>query len=129
VQYLFSSHKKIRYNKIKNILRAIKNKKIKNDVWLRIDGAILHVASHNIKSAKKLLNMARDIGFRRSGIISLGKNRIVMELISTENIEAIVSKKGKLVIDEDYFKVLIMEGNKKLEKTWEKIDKLDKKIR
>ena len=47
-----------------------------------------------------------------------------MELVSTENIEAIVSKKGRLVIDEDYLKVLIKEGNAKLEKTWGKIDRL-----
>ena len=130
VQYLFSSHKKIKYNEINNILRTIikKIKKIKNDVWLRVDGAILHVASNNMDSARKLLNTARDIGFRRSGIISLGKDRVTMELVSTENIEAIVSKKGKLLIDEGYFRVLIEEGNAKLEKTWEKVDKLHKAL-
>jgi len=128
VQYLFNSHKKIQSNKIndtiKKILKIIKLKKIKNDVWFRVDGAILHVASSNIDSARKLLNIARDIGFRRSGIISLGKNRVTMELISTEKIEAIVSRNGKLLIDGDYFKVLVKEGNNKLGKTWEKIEKL-----
>lgn len=132
VRYLFTSHKKIIYNETKNILRMItkkiKLKKIKNDVWFRMGGAILHVASNNINSAKKLLNTARDIGFRRSGIISLGKNRVTMELVSTENIEAIVSKKGKLVIDEDYFEILVKEGNRKLEKTWGKVDKLHKAL-
>ena len=128
VQYLFSSHKKIKYNEIKKILKTIKSKKIKDDVWFRMGGAILHVASNNIDSARKLLNAARDIGFRRSGIISLGKNRVTMELVSTENIEAIVSKKGKLLIDEGYFRVLIEEGNAKLEKTWEKVDKLHKAL-
>jgi len=104
VQYLFTSHTKI-----------------KNDVWFRMSGAILHVASNNKDSARKLLNAARDIGFRRSGIISLGKNRVTMELVSTENIEAIVSKNGRLVIGEDYLGVLIKEGNVKLEKAWKKI--------
>lgn len=126
VQYFVTSHKKTDFNKIKNI---IINKKLpKNDVWFRMDGAILHVASGNIDSAKKLLNTARDIGFRRSGIISLGKNRVTMELVSTENIEAIVSKKGRLVIGEDYLRVLIKEGNVKLEKTWKKIDNLHNEL-
>ena len=132
VQYLFSSHKKIKYNEIKNILRAInakiKLKNMKDDIWFRMGGAILHIASNNTDSARKLLNIARDIGFRRSGIISLGKNRVTMELVSTENIEAIVSKKGRLVIDEDYLKVLVKEGNAKLEKTWKKIDKLHRTL-
>ena len=47
-----------------------------------------------------------------------------MELISTEKIDALVSKNGKILIDEDYFKILVKEVNKKLEKTWEKIDRL-----
>jgi tRNA(Phe) wybutosine-synthesizing methylase Tyw3 len=132
VQYLLSSHKKIKPNEtediLKTIIKKIKLRKIKGDIWLRVDGAILHVASDDITNAKKLLNIARDIGFRRSGIISLGKNRVTMELISTERIEAIVSKNGKLVIGGDYFKVLVEEGNKKLEKTWEKIDKLQKAL-
>tara|TARA_Y100000310_G_scaffold144397_1_gene143687 strand:+ start:3553 stop:4143 length:591 start_codon:yes stop_codon:yes gene_type:complete len=133
VQYLFATHEKIKHNEIKNILRTIikkiKLKNIKNDVWFKVDGAILHVASSNVDSARKLLNTARDIGFKRSGIISMGKNRVTMEFVSTEKIEAIVSKNGKLIIDEDYFKVLVKEGNKKLEKTWEKIERLYKELK
>jgi len=128
VQYLLNSHKKIKYNALKKplktIITKIKLRKIKNDVWFKVDGAILHIASNNINSAKKLLSTARDIGFKRSGIISVGKNRVTIELISTEKIETIVGKNKKLLVGEDYFKVLIKESNKKLEKTWKKIDKL-----
>jgi tRNA wybutosine-synthesizing protein 3 len=121
VQYLFCSHKKIQYKEIKKI----KAKKLpKKDVWFKVQPVILHVACKNINNAKKLLNLARDIGFRRSGIISIGKSKIILELISTEKIEAIVSKNGRLVIDENYFKILVKEGNKKLENTWKKIDRL-----
>ncbi|HJO02235.1 MAG TPA: tRNA wybutosine-synthesizing 3 family protein [Candidatus Woesearchaeota archaeon] len=125
VQYLFRSHKKTKYNEIKNII----NKKLpKNDVWFIVAPVILHVACNNIENTKKILNIARDIGFKRSGIISVGKNKIIMELISTEKIETIVSKNGKLLVDEDYFKVLVKEGNEKLEKTWKKIDRLYNKL-
>lgn len=128
VQYLFCSHKKIKHNNIKKTLKTIitkiKLKKIKNNVWFKIDPVILHVACENINNAKKFLNTARDIGFRRSGIISIRKDKIIMELISTEKIETIISKNGKLLIDENYFSVLVKEGNKKLENTWEKIKKL-----
>ena len=122
VEYLFCSHKKIKYNEIKKILKL--KKELKNDVWFKVQPVIIHVACNDIKNTKKILNIARDIGFRRSGIISIGKNKVIMEIISTERIDAIVGKNRKLLIGEDYFKVLIKEGNKKLEKTWEKIDKL-----
>lgn len=127
VEFLFCSHKKIHYNQIKKAIISNYNKKNieKNDVWLKVQPAILHVSCKNIDCARRLLNTARGVGFRRSGIISIGKSKIIVELISTERIEAIASKNGKLVIDEEYFKVLVKEGNKKLEKTWEKIDKLN----
>ena len=122
VKYLFCSHKKIQYNNLKKIIK--KRKFPKNDVWFRVEPVILHVACKNLENAKKLLNIARNIGFRRSGIISVGKSKIIMELVSTEKIDAIVSKNRKLLIDENYFKVLVEEGNEKLERTWKKIDKL-----
>ena len=125
VEYLFCSHNKIKNDEFKKIMKISLPK---NDVWLRVDGAILHVACKNLESAKKLLNVARDAGFRRSGIISMGKNRVTLELISTEKIEAIIGKNGKLLADEDYLKALIKEGNKKLEKTWGKIGKLGKEL-
>jgi len=144
VQYLFATHKKTNYNEIKKIInktqenqrfsghrksKGFSSELPKNDVWFKVEPVILHIASENLNSAKKILNTARDIGFRRSGIISLGKNRVTMEFVSTEKIETIVSKNGKLVIDGDYFKILIKEGNQKLEKTWEKIERLYKKVK
>lgn len=124
VKYLFCSHNKIKNNELNDLIRIIKSKMPKEDVWLKVQPVILHVSCKNIDCAKKLLNIARAIGFRRSGIISIGKSKIIVELVSTEKIEAIVCKNGKLLIDEDYFKILIKEGNNKLEKTWKKIDKL-----
>jgi len=129
VQYLFHSHKKINNNEFKKILKIIKSKKLtKDDIRFKVQPVIIHIACNNINNANKLLSVARDIGFRRSGIISIGKYKIIMELISTEKIETIISKNGKSLIDENYMKVLIKEGNQKLEKTWKKIDKLYNKI-
>ena len=120
IEWLFSDHNKINFNEIRKTL----DKLPKNDVWFRLQPAILHVACKNSVLSSKFLNIARDIGFRRSGVISLGKSKLILELISTEKIETIISKNKKLLIDESYFKILISEGNKKLEKTWKKIDKL-----
>ena len=120
IEWLFSDHNKINFNEIRKTI----DKLPKNDVWFRLQPAILHVACKNSVLSSKFLNIARDICFRRSGVISLGKSKLILELISTEKIETIISKNKKLLIDESYFKILISEGNKKLEKTWKKIDKL-----
>jgi len=119
-KWIFSTHNKTSFKEIKNSIHRLP----KEDIWFKMEPTILHVACKNIETAKNFLNLARDIGFRRSGIISIGKNRFVLELISTENINTIISKNGKLLINEIYFKILINEGNRKLERTWEKINKL-----
>ena len=127
VQYLFCSHLKITYNQLKKILYL--KKLPKDDIWFRVESAILHVACKDAEGALKLLKAAREVGFRRSGIISLGKNRATIELVSTEKIDAIIAKNKKLLVNGDYLKILIKEGNKKLERAWEKIEKLRYKLK
>lgn len=122
VQYLFCSHEKTNFRKIKTSIKKLPNE----EVWLRVEPAILHIACKNIEKGSKLLNLARDIGFRRSGIISIGKSKIILEIVSTEKIEALLGKNKELLIGEKYLNILIKEGNKKLEKTWKKINRLEK---
>jgi len=100
----------------------------KDDIWFRVESAILHVACKDAEGALKLLKAAREVGFRRSGIISLGKNRATIELVSTEKIDTIIAKNKKLLVDNDYLTILIAEGNNKLEKAWEKIEKLNNNL-
>jgi len=124
-KWLFSSHDKISFKNIKKALEKLPKK----DVWFKAEAAILHVACKDKDEAIKFLNIARDSGFRRSGIISIRKNSFILEIVSTEKIETIISKNGKLIVGEDYIKILIKENNKKLENTWEKIKKLKSKIK
>jgi len=122
VEWLFDSHSKIKFNDLKLIIKKIKN--FKENIWFKSEAAILHVVADNIENAVKLMNIARDIGFRRSGIISIKNNKVSMELISTERLEAIIAKKGNLIVTNDYLKELIKEANDKLKKTRIKISKL-----
>lgn len=114
--------------KLKNAIAKIKSRKIKNDIWLRAEAAILHVACKDVESAIKLLDTAMHSGFKRSGIISITESRVMLELISSERMDAIVSKDGKWLIDGKYLKVLIEECNNKLKGTRKKISKLYKLV-
>jgi len=67
-----------------------------------------------LKSANKLLKISSKVGLKHSGIISLKKNKIVVEIIGNEKIETIVSKNGRILVNEEYLKELVKEANKKL---------------
>lgn len=88
---------------------------------------ILHVACRTLEAAESILEKARRVGWKRSGIISLGKN-IVVELISTEKIEFPLTTQGRLLVSEDFLGVVLERANNNLKKGWVKIKELKKII-
>ena len=73
------------------------------------------------------MQLARHKGWKKSGIISLGKN--IIELVSTEIIATPIMDKGKIIVSEDYLKILVSEANKKLKQTREKIKNLENSLK
>jgi tRNA wybutosine-synthesizing protein 3 len=122
-KWLFTSHKKTNLKQIKSALKNLP----KTNVYFRFEPLILHIASDTIENAQKLVNKARSIGFKRTGIQST-KNKIITEIASTEILNTIIAKNKKLLITNDYLKVLIQEANKKLEQNNKKIRKFLKSI-
>lgn len=122
--FLFKSHDKISYSELKKALSSIKYNSL---VYFKQEAAILHVACENLESAQSLLNKAIYSGFKHSGIITI-KKKIVLELLSTERIEMPIMDKGKLLVDDKFLKILASESNRKLERTWKKIKKLEKSL-
>jgi len=125
VEWHFVSHKKTNLREIKNALKKIKTKK---DVWFRQESMIVHIASRSLEDAQKLRDIASRLGFKRSGIIASRKN-IIMELIATENLDTIIMKNGKILVNDDYLKIIIKEANKKLARTKKKIKALYKELK
>ncbi len=89
--------------------------------WLILDPPIIHVACANLNAAQKLLNIANNSGFRRSGLISI-KN-FVVEIASLDRMELPISIKGELVVPENYLKLVIDFANKKLKRAKEKLER------
>lgn len=124
--FLYRTHEKINFSEIKNQLNKIKARE-KALVYFKQEACILHVACADIKAAQKLLDKAKLAGWKKSGFIA-SKKRIVCELMSTEKIEMPIIKKGKILVPDEFLKLLVEEANKKLEKSWGKIRKLEQAV-
>jgi len=122
--FLFKSHEKISFSQLKEELGKIRYRKL---IYFKQEPCILHVACSSLVTGKILLNKARFAGWKRSGMIAEGK-RVILELMSTEKLELPVMNNRKLLIDDDFLRLLVEEANKKLERTWEKIRKLEKLV-
>jgi len=128
--FLFVSHDKISFKKLKEELDKIVsparprgNLKIK----FKLEPAIIHIACKTLEEAEKLFEIGKNAGWKRLGIIGT-RNGFTFELNSTEKLEFPIIKNKKILVDDDFLKIIIEDANKKLEISWEKIKKLEKEF-
>jgi len=121
--FLFRTHDKISFNELK---KALENIKYNGLVEFQQTTCILHVACESLKHAQDIVNKAKFAGWKRSGII--GGKRNMVELHSTESISFPIMENKKILVDDNFLKLTIEQANKKLEKTWKKIENLEKRV-
>ena len=123
--FLFRTHEKTSFNEIKKTLEKI-SKTYEGVVEFQQSCCILHVACLSLLDSQKLLTKAKESGWQRSGII--GGKRNIAELHSTESMCFPIMNHGKILVDDDFLKLVIEIANSKLDRTWDKIARLEKKI-
>ncbi len=121
-RFLGKWHREVKFKEILECLRDVKS-----DVWLISDPPIIHVACRDLRCAEELMRIANDSGFRRCGLISL--KRSVVEITSFERLEAPLAYKGRIIVDENYVKILTYFANEKLLRGKEKLKRLEANIR
>lgn len=122
--FLFRTHKKITLKELNKVLEKIKYNQL---IEFKQTPCILHVACFSLEKAQELIDKAKFAGWKNSGIMSI-KKRIIVELNSTENLSFPIMNCKKKLVDNEFLKLSIGLANKKLEKSWEKINKLHKSI-
>jgi tRNA wybutosine-synthesizing protein 3 len=86
-----------------------------------VSGPILHINALNLDAATTVLTIARNAGFKHSGIISIGSNGIIIEIVSGIWVPFLL-KDGDDVVVKDLSKVvklantMLLEGKQRLEK-------------
>ncbi|MEM0215390.1 MAG: hypothetical protein QW384_05345 [Archaeoglobaceae archaeon] len=98
-------------------------KKCQRQGWLIQYPPIIHVACKDLESARKLMKIANDAGFRRSGLISL--QNFVVEIASLERLELPVAIDGKKIVEDNYLRIAVDLANKKLESGKRKLKRLE----
>lgn len=125
VKWLYVTHEIADENKI---IDTLKNEIPHDRIWLRQENMILHVACRTMQDADVLLKIARDAGFRRSGIIA-DSNIIIVEICSTEKMDVPLSDNGKLVVEDNYVKFVVKIANEKFLKGKEKLKRFERDIK
>ena len=122
-----SYHDLISFGKLKGDLNEIIKKNNEN-IKFKMEPCALHVACRNMENALGLYNHAKSAGWKKSGIISMGE-RFMVELNSTEKLEFPVIRKRSLLVDDNFLKIIVSDANKKLKRSWERIEKLSGRMK
>jgi len=121
--FLYKTHTKTKKEEIQKPINTENQ-----TIYFRQEPCALHVACKSLEDAINLLKLAKQAGWKRSGIFSSNKSKFICELTSTEWIVAPLVINNELLVDKKYIEILVEEANIKLEKTWEKIERLEKMI-
>ena len=113
-------HDLVSFEELKSDLERIENEEL---VKFKQEPCILHVGCDSLESAQKLLDKAKLVGWKRSGIIA-SENRFVVELNSTEKLEFPIIREGRVLVGNEFLKLIVEKANENLKKSWVKIENL-----
>lgn len=120
--FRFVSHDKVSLKELNGLKSNNETLKFKQEP------CIIHIACKTLVDAEKIYDLGKKAGWKKSGIISSGK-RFVVELNGTERVEFPFSLKGKLLVSDEFLRIVVKKVNSNLEKSWEKIEKLEKLLK
>jgi tRNA wybutosine-synthesizing protein 3 len=96
-------------------------------LWLLAQAPILHVGAQSLDLADKMIKTALSCGFKNSAVKSTGK-RIIIEICSTERLDAPIGRDGRLFCEDEYLYLLVEISNEVIKRSREKLGRFTKKI-
>jgi tRNA wybutosine-synthesizing protein 3 len=94
-------------------------------LWLLAQAPILHIGVQTPELAESMIKTAISSGFKNSGVKSTGK-KIVIEVASTERLDAPIGRDGILFCEEKYLFLLVEIANEVIERSRKKLEKFEK---
>jgi len=101
--------------------------KLRQIIKFKQEPCIMHVACKTLEDAQHFYDKARLAGWKKHGIIS-SKTRFIVEIHGTDKLEFPIIKNNKILVNEDFLKLIVKKSNENLKKSWEKIEKLKKTL-
>jgi tRNA wybutosine-synthesizing protein 3 len=109
------------------IISKIKESK-KGMLWLLAQPPVIHVGAKNLDKALKFMKIANESGFKNTFIKNIGKNKVVIEICSTERMDTPIGEDGEVTCSEKQLEMLVEIANNMIKKSKDKIERLEKNL-
>src|SRR3989344_3603522 len=97
-------------------------------IKFKCEPPILHVVCRNLESASLFLEKVKISGMKHSGIHCLRRN-IILEIHGDDRLEFPIFSKNRILVSDNFLKLIAKESNKKLKKSWKMIEKLENSLK
>ncbi|HUT00555.1 MAG TPA: hypothetical protein VMY59_09580 [Candidatus Thermoplasmatota archaeon] len=108
-------------------LQAASTKATTGLLWLIAQAPILHIGAETLELADRMVKIAVHCGFKNSAIKSVGK-KIIIEICSTERLDAPIGRDGRLFCEGIYLSLLVEISNEVIERSQKKMGRLTVKL-
>ena len=95
-------------------------------VWFMHEPTIMHIVCRDLAAAGKLVELARNHGYKKVGILSYKVDRVLVEVCGTERIDAPVAESGKILVADEYIGYLAELADKKFKKGMQRLNRFEK---
>lgn len=109
-------------------LRSILEKPQVYRLWLVVQGPILHVYTKDWEEAWDILKIARNAGFKHSGIMTVNNKGILVELRTGIKLVHLLRENFEQRVSEDEIKTLVKISNEVLKKGKDKLVELQRLV-
>ncbi len=105
---IFKKHQPIKIDELMDIIK----KPFVHRLWLIVSGPIIHVSVNSLKSAINTLRLAREAGFKHSGILSINKVKgIILELLTGVKMSHLLKDPNGYEVNANNIPLLIKVAN------------------
>lgn len=94
------------------------------NLWLAVQGPIIHVACRDLPSSLLLLSASRRAGLKHSGVLWVGAKRVVVELVASDRMDVPLRLSGLDIIPSESLELLVERANRVLERGKARLSKL-----
>lgn len=122
---ILKSHKIISKEQLQRVLKL----RPAHSYWYIVSGPILHINTLDLEEASEILRIARNAGFKHSGIISISETGITIEIISGSQMAFPIKIKDVLLLNEEGVDIIIKISEEILSEGRKKLNKLNELLR
>ena len=117
-------HREVDKKELVNCLKDYKE----HYLFFIMQSPIIHIAASDIEWANKLIKISLECGFKYTSIKKIESKKILVEVLSTENLHIPIGREGKIIVKEEQLTFFLEMANKLLVRAKGKLKCLEEKI-